>query len=405
MSLKEDTLHQARNKDEAARKEKMQSALWDMAGTLYAWRRFVIGGTIFFAIVSIVISLLLPKWYHAETRLLSPESSGTNPLSAALSSNLSAAASAFLGGSGGDYFRYISILTSRSMYEAVVDEFNLVEVYETQESRDPRGAAVEVLASNASFPIDNEYEFLSISVLDPLPQRAADIANFFAQELNRRNQELASQDAANYRTFVQERYQEAIITLDSLKEATQKFQEEFGVFDLETQATGFLEQVAAIRAEAMTLEIDYAALKAQYGSENPRVKATRDAYEAANRKSNDVLKGREDILPVSQEQFPEVFRAFVELEQEILIQKSILEIIAPMFEQARFQEERQFQAVQVVDIAIPPTRKAKPKRSTIVIASTLSAFILLVFFVLAFTWWQRNHANFLGRLRDAAARA
>lgn len=405
MSLKEDTLHQARTPGEAARKEKMQTALWDMVGTLYAWRRFIIGLTVFFAIVSIVISLLLPKWYLAETRLLSPESSGTNPLSAALSSNLSAAASALLGGSGGDYFRYISILTSRSMYEAVVDKFNLVEVYETQDARNPRGSAVEMLADNASFPIDNEYEFLSIVVLDPEPQRAADIANFFAQELNRRNQELASLDAANYRRFVQNRYQEAIATLDSLKEATQKFQEEFGVFDLETQATGFLEQVAAIRAEAMMLEIDYAALKAQYGAENPRVKAMRDAYQAANRKSDDVLKGREDVLPVSQEQFPEVFRAFVELEQEVLIQKSILEIIAPMFEQARFQEERQFQAVQVVDTAIAPSRKAKPKRSVIVMASTVSAFLLVVLYVLGYTWWQRNHKGIMQRLQEAASRS
>ncbi len=405
MSLKEDTLHQARTREEAARKEKVQTALWDTAGTLYAWRRFIIGLTLFFAVVSVVISLLLPKWYLAETRLLSPESSGTNPLSAALSSNLSAAASALLGGSGGDYFRYISILTSRSMYEAVVDKFNLIEVYETQDARNPRGSAVEMLADNASFPIDNEYEFLSIVVLDPEPQRAADIANFFAMELNRRNQELASLDAANYRKFVQGRYQEAIVTLDSLKEATQKFQEEFGVFDLETQATGFLEQVAAIRAEAMMLEIDYAALKAQYGAENPRVKAMRDAYQAANRKSDDVLKGREDILPVSQEQFPEVFRAFIELEQEVLIQKSILEIIAPMFEQARFQEERQFQAVQVVDTAIAPSRKAKPKRSVIVMASTISAFLLVVLYVLIYTWWQRNHTGIIRRLQEAASRS
>lgn len=405
MSLKEDSLHQARTREEAERKEKVQSALWDTAGTLYAWRRFIIGLTLFFAVVSVVISLLLPKWYLAETRLLSPESSGTNPLSAALSSNLSAAASALLGGSGGDYFRYISILTSRSMYEAVVDKFNLVEVYETQDARNPRGSAVEMLADNASFPIDNEYEFLSIVVLDPEPQRAADIANFFALELNRRNQELASLDAANYRKFVQGRYQEAIATLDSLKEATQEFQEEFGVFDLETQATGFLEQVAAIRAEAMMLEIDYAALKAQYGAENPRVKAMRDAYQAANRKSDDVLKGRENILPVSQEQFPEVFRAFVELEQEVLIQKSILEIIAPMFEQARFQEERQFQAVQIVDTAIAPSRKAKPKRSVIVMASTISAFLLVVLYVLIYTWWQRNHTGIIKRLQEAAGRS
>lgn len=402
--MTEDTLHPNPSGDEA-RKEEIRTAFWNTVGVLYAWRRFIVGLTLLFTVVSVVISLLLPKWYLAETRLLSPESTGTSPLSAALASNLSAAASALLGRSGGDYFRYISILSSRSMYETVVDKFGLIDVYETADNRDPMGAAVKMLAENASFPIDNEYEFLSVSVYDLDPQRAADIANFFVDELNRRNQELASQDAANYRRFVERRYHETILALDSLKDATQRFQEEFGVFDLETQTASFLEQVAAIRAEAITLEIDYAALRAQYGPENPRVQAARSAYEAANRKSEEALEGREDILPVSRSKYPEVFRSFVELEQEVLIQKSILEIIAPMYEQARFQEERHFQAVQVVDRAIPPVRKAKPKRSVIVIASTLSAFILIVLYVLAHTWWQRNHTGILHRLQEAAARS
>jgi len=403
--MNEDTLQQSWHQKEAERREKMRSALWDMAGILYAWRRFILGMTVLFAVVAIGISLLLPKWYLAQTRLLSPESSGTNPLSAALSSNLSAAASAIFGQQGGDFFRYISILSSRSMFETVVDKFDLVEVYETGESQDPKGSAIRILADNASFPIDNEYEFLSVSVLDTDPQRAAEMANFFVEELNRRNQELASQDAANYRNFVENRYEEALIELDSLKDATQKFQEEFGVFDLETQASSFLEQVADIRAEAITFEIEYAALRAQYGAENSSVKAARDAYEAANQKSEDALQGREDILPISQKEMPGVFRAYVELEQEVLIQKSILEIIAPMDEQARFQDERQFQAVQVVDLAVPPTRKAKPKRSLIVIGATLSAFMLTVLFVMAYSWWQRNHADILHRLQEAAARS
>ena len=401
--MKEDTLHDASGARPLG--ESTSEVLWDMAGTLYAWRRFIIGMTFLFAVVSVIVSLMLPKWYKAETRLLSPESSGTSPLSAALASNLSAAASALLGRSGGDYFRYLSILSSRSMLEKIVDTFDLVSVYETAGSRDPRGSAASMLLENSYFHIDNEYEYLSVEVFDQDPQRAADIANFYVAELNRRNQELASQDAANYRRFVERRYRETLSALDSLKTATEQFQAEYGVFDLENQASSFLEQMASIRAEAIALEIEFAALRAQYGPGNPRVQAVKSAYEAANRKSREALEGREDILPVSRSQLPEVFRAFVDLEQEVLTQKSILEIIAPMYEQARFQEEREFQAVQVVDEAVPPSRKAKPKRSVIVIASTLSAFILIIFYVLAYTWWQRNYAGIARRIKEASTRA
>ena len=376
-------------------------AFWHLVAVLLKWRVLILTLTTLVAVLSIVISLMMPVWFRAETRLLSPESSSTNPLAAALSSNLSAAASALLRGSGGDFYRYISILTSRTMYEKVVDEFDLITVYETGDSKFPRSAAIKMLAENVDFPIDNEYEFLSITVLDTDPQRAANIANFLVEELNFRNQELAAQDASNYRAFVESRYKESLHTLDSLKTASQEFQQRYGVFDLENQAQIFLEQLAAIRTEEIALEIEYEALKAQYGSGNSRVQTAFSAYRTAQLKSQQALEGQEHVFPVARAEFPTVFREFIDLEQELLIQKNILELIAPLYEQARFQEERKYQAVQVVDAAVPPERKAKPKRSIIVIGATLSAFLLSILFVLGFEWWRTNYRYISQRIQDA----
>ncbi len=371
---------------------------------MFKWRWFIIAVSGTVAVLSIVLSLMMVNWYAASSRLLSPESSGTNPLSAALASNLASAASTFLGGSNGDYLRYKTILSSRTMYERVVDEFDLVEIYETQDELSPRDAAIRILAENTDFPIDEEDEFLSVVVLDTDPQRAADMANFVVLELNKRNSELASQDAASYRRFVQARYQEALATMDSLKDVTQKFQETNGVFNLETQATAFLEQIATIRAETFILEIEYESLKQQFGAGNPRVQVAQNAVQTARRKSREALAGQNEVLPVSQDDFPEIMRNYIELEQEVLIQKSILEIIAPMYEQARFQEERKYEAVQVVDAAVPPVKKAKPRRSLIVIGATLSAFLLSVLFVLVYDLWQRKGAYVIRRITQEANR-
>ncbi len=387
---------------ESAENEKVIARLWEYVGTLFRWRRTIIGITGLVAILSIVLSLLMTNWYAASARLLSPESSGTNPLSAALASNLASAASAFLGGGNGDYLRYKTILSSRTMYERVVDEFDLVSVYETEESLSPRDAAIRILAENTAYPIDEEDEYLSVVVLDTDPQRAADMANYIVSQLNVRNSELASQDAGNYRRFVEARYKETLSRLDSLKDKTQAFQEANQVFNLESQATAFLEQVASLRAESYALEIEYEALKQQYGTENPRVRAARNAMETANRKGDEVLAGGGEVLPVARGDFPEVMRTYVELEQEMRIQKSILEIIAPMFEQARFQEERKYEAVQVVDKAVAPIDKAKPKRSLIVIGATLSGFLLSLLFVLVMDWWQRKGGYILQRIGEEA---
>ena len=347
---------------------------------------------------------MLPNWYAASSRLLPPESSGSNPLSSALSSNLSAAASALLGQGSGDFLRYRTILSSRSLYERVVEEFDLIRVYETDEALNPRDAAIRMLAENTSYPVDDEDEFLSVVAYDRDPQRAADMANFIVSELNRRNSELASQNAANYRKYVESRYDQAMSEMDSLKDAMQGFQEEFGVFDLEGQVENFLGQIADVRVNAIAMEIEYEALLSQYGPSNAAVITARNASRVANQKSSEMLEGQEQLLPVSKEDFPEVMRAYIELEQEILVQKSLIEIIAPMYEQARFQEEREFESVQVVDVAVPPSEKAKPKRSIIVIGATLSAFFLCILFVLALDLWKSHGRLVLQRITEEAER-
>ena len=388
------------NRYDQERKEQAKQVFFSLARTVYQSRFRIVGVTALVAVLSVIFSLMLPKWYTASTRLLSPESGGASPISAAMLRNLSSAASSFLGiGGGGDFERYISIMSSRTVYEKLVDEFDLMTVYETTDSENPMGGAVETLADNTEFEIDLEFGYLTVRVTDQDPQRAADMTNFFVQELNRVNVELSSQDAGHYRSFVEQRYQEVLSELEDLKRRTQSFQEEYGVFDIQTQATSFFEQLAAMRTDEIALEIEYQMLLSQYGQDNPRVVVARKAWQAARQKTEGALQGQEQVLPVSQDQVPDVMRQFLQLEQEAMIQKSILEVVAPLYDQARFQEERTFQAVQVVDEAIAPVRKSKPKRSIIVIIATFTGFVLVTLYSILRAWWQRNSSNLMNQLK------
>jgi len=103
-------------------------------------------------------------------------------------------------------------------------------------------------------------------------------------------------------------------------------------------------------------------------------------------------------MPVALSSLPEVSHRYARLYREVLIQASILEAIHPLLEQARFSEEIESIAVQVLDPAIPPTRKAKPKRALIVIVATTSVFMLVCIFLLARAWWRENHVWVAKRL-------
>jgi LPS O-antigen subunit length determinant protein (WzzB/FepE family) len=114
------------------------------------------------------------------------------------------------------------------------------------------------------------------------------------------------------------------------------------------------------------------------------------------------MEGRERMLPVSQDSLPQVARQFIALQQDQLLLAKVIEYTRPVLEEAQLEEQRTIEAVQVVDAATPPVKKARPRRSVIVIASTLSGFLLVVLYVLLFDWWRRNHAAFAHRLKAAS---
>ena len=388
---------------DAERRARAEQTFWAMLGTLWRRRWLIVGVTAVAAVLSIIISLMLSNWFMAQTRLLLPARSGSGLLSGAILGNLPSSASSILGGITGDYQRYLSILDSRTVKENVVREFDLATVYDLGDSETPLQAAMEMLESNIDFVVDEEYNHLAVQVYDQNPQRAADMANFFVAELNRLNAELASQSAGAFRRYVEERYQDTEAELDSVLNALRDLQARYGVVDLKTQGEVFYTGMTELRLSVMQAEIEYERLHHAYGPNNATVRAARETVQAANRKYNAAMDGRERMLPVPQDSLPGLARQFIELEQDQLVLAKIIEYTRPVLEEARLEEQRKIEAVQVVDVAVPPVKKARPWRALIVVSSTLSGFLLAVIYALLLAWWQRNHAALAHRLKTAGA--
>lgn len=386
----------------AAPRDLMEQKAWYALGTLWRHRKLVAAVTVAAALVSILIALLTPKWYAAEARVLTPEG-GSGGMLGMLQAVAPGAAALF--GGGGEYPRYLSILTSRSMLEAVVEEFDLVEVYDIEDSETPMHDAIEMLAPNVDFEVSMDYNYLAVRALDKNPERAAAMANFMVEELNETNALLASQNARQTRLFIERRLREAEADLDSVRATMQAFQEENGVVELESQAQAFMQSIAELKGSVAQLEVRYQTLAQQYGPDNPQVRAAREAMNAARAQVRGALGGRDALLPVSMQELPGLGRRYAELTQDMLVQAQIIETIYPLYEQALFQERSDSKAVEIVDEAIPPVLAAKPSRRLIVVAATLSAFMLICLFVLLRAWLRGNYTLLARRLEEASVQA
>jgi capsule polysaccharide export protein KpsE/RkpR len=369
---------------------------WILARDLYRGRRTIVAIAACVAIASVVISLLLPKSYTASTRVMPPESSGS--LGAALLSNLPAGARSLLGGGvSGDYTRYLAILTSRTLLGAAVDEFDLADVYDVADEPDARDQAMGLLEDQTKFYIDAEYDFLRISVTDRSPQRASDLANFLVERLNELNSSLLSQSAGLLRQYAEERYEDAFVRRDSILRRTEEFQTRYGLFDMPAQSEAFFQQIANLSVMLTEAEIQYESLLGQYGESNPQVATARGIVASSRRKYRDALAGSEAVFPVAQDTMPAVAMEYAKLELERVIQVAIIEALTPVLEQARFEEQRESVAVQVIDNAEPPFRKSHPRRAVIVILSTISAGILAMLYVILSAIWKREYPSIAAR--------
>lgn len=85
---------------------------------------------------------------------------------------------------------------------------------------------------------------------------------------------------------------------------------------------------------------------------------------------------------------PELGTASLRLYREYLIQNKIYELLKPLYEQVKFQEQKDTPSVVVLDKAVPAERKTKPKRLIIIAASCISSLLLSLIAVALVEKWR-----------------
>ena len=109
-------------------------------------RRLILGITAASAVVALVVSLLLPVYYKAETRILPPQDKGSN-LAAQLMGQAGGLI-ALAGGAAGVKSQgelFVAMTKSRTVLDRMVDRFDLMKLYKEKYRQDARKKLIELL--------------------------------------------------------------------------------------------------------------------------------------------------------------------------------------------------------------------------------------------------------------------
>jgi tyrosine-protein kinase Etk/Wzc len=355
--------------------------LLDLLIVLLKRKRLILGITFISALITAIVSLIMPPVYRAETSLLPPQPSSSMALQALsqLAGGVAGIGAEVLGiKTPADL--YAGLLKSNTVLDRIIDRFKLMELYDKEYRIDARKA----LLDNIEVNVDKKSNIITISVEDKDPVRAAQMANAFVEELKALTKGLAITEASQRRLFFEEQLKETKLALIKAEEDLKKFQEKTGAIKVEEQAKAVIEGIATLRAQIAAKEVEIKVMKTYSTPYNPDLQRAEEALRAmkAELQKLEAKEGKnpDPLMPTGR--MPEVGMEYLRKLRELKFNETLYDLLLKGYETARLDEARDAVVIQVVDKAIPPDKRAKPKRTLMVLVAAFTGFFLSIFIAL-----------------------
>jgi len=358
-------------------------SLTDYLYILIKWKKFLLVSLIVIGMITAGISLLIPNTYRSSAVvMISPESSiGLNSLTSLLGGKSSGASlgSKLLGGSSAAEDIIFGILNSRTAILNVIKKFHLMNYYDIGDQNYDK--SIKAFVNDISFDLTDN-NFIEINVVNKDPLKSARIANYFVFLLDSLNIKINSEAAKNNRSFVEKRYLKNLDDLKNAEDSLFKFQKKYGVVVIPEQLELSYKAAAEIESQLFQKQILSEFILQQFGDKSPQyqtafneLKILKDKVEELKDSPN-VSKNSNVFLPFKE--LPNISMKYLRAYREVEIQSKILEVILPMYEQAKVEENKSIPTVIVIDKATPPQLKYRPQRSFIVLAGIFLGLFLLI---------------------------
>ncbi len=365
------------DRPEESRLEEDEINLLELLRVIVRRKRTIIILCAVAVLLSVAYSLILPNIYTATAKVLPPQKESGGGLSALLSQAGGLAGLAGGMGLGGSSELYIGILKSRSVADAVIKKLDLTTEFRAKTPDEARNALAGVVKVQAG-----KDGIISVSADSKDPKKAAILANAMVEELGRRSVQLNLSKVGTERVFLEKRLEVVKADLKKAEDELKRFAEQNRAIRVDAQATASIQGIAQLKAEIVSKEVQLESLRSFQTDESPEIKALRAGI-ARLKGQLGVMAGSgrssDAILPVGS--VPNLGLEYARLLREQKIQETIFEQLTKQYEMAKLNEAKDSSSIQVLDEAVAPTKKSKPKRSLIVILSAVTAFFVGIFWV------------------------
>lgn len=342
--------------------------LFDHVITLAKHKKLILGAPLVAAIIAAIFSLLSPNIYTADTQILPPQQQSS--ASAMLSQLGPFGGMAGFAGIKNPNDTYIAMLKSRTLQNNMIRRFKLQAVYKTKTP----GTTRKVLAGATKINVGKKDGIISISVDDKNPQRAALLANGYVDELQLMTQLFAVTEASKRRLFYEKQLLQAKQSLGDAEIAMKQLQEKTGLIQLGAQAEAFVQAGAMLKSQIAMKEVELGAMRTFATSNNPDYIRIQQLIGGLRAQLSKI-----DAGTVTKGKIPEAGLEYIRKTRDLKYAENIYELLAKQFEIAKIDEAKEGSVIQVLDKAIAPEQKSKPRRSkNVLLAAVVTGFLAIL---------------------------
>jgi len=348
-------------------------SLLDLLIVLAKHKTLVLGLPAAAAVISAVVSLLLPNYYTGITKILPPQQTqSTSAVLAQLGNLAGLAGGPAAAGLKNPNDLYVGMLKSRTVADNLIQRFDLNKLYD----QNYQSLTRKRLEKETTITAGRD-GIITIQVDDKDPRRAAELANAYVDELFKLTKVLAVTEASQRRLFFERQLELAKDSLARSEASTRQALQKGGLVLVEGQGRVMAETSARLRAEITVKEIQIGAMRTFASEQNPELQRTQQQVEVLKRELARI-EGTSGAGSSRPEETSVKGIENLRLLREMRYNELTYELLAKQYEIAKIDEAKDSAIIQVMDKAIEPDRKSKPVRWQIVLLSTLVAGLLAV---------------------------
>lgn len=357
--------------------------LSDYIYILYKWKKFIIINVLIVGIITTIIAFLFPNQYKATATVMVPpnDQMGLGGLTSLLGgkSSIASAGSRLFGVSNTSEDLLLGIINSRTALTKVIKDFNLMQYYDISDTNIDKA----IKAFRADILADpNEFGMIEFSIINKDPNVSAEIANYLVTLVDSMNIELNIQRAKNNRLYIEKRYLQNVSDLKKAEDSLYNFQKKYGIVAVPEQLEVTVKAAAEIESELTKKELQSYFIFDRFGENSPQNKQIQTEIKLLKQKVQQ-LKNSTTLSNSSNTLFafkdmPSIAIQYLRAYREVQIQQSILEIVMPMYEQSKVEEQKSMPTIMVIDNAAVPQLKYSPRRSFMILSIVAVCVFILI---------------------------